>query len=319
VVLPRRDAQPGAEPPQATQVVAGDERPRKPTPLATATPTPTPDPNPIETVDVDAVLETAAALGDLIPTATPTELPAVLTAWAEQGTVLPTETPVPPTPTPTLTPSPTPTMTGEEQAFVEERQHFGSQSASSPDECSEILKTEPWCAVTTYAKYITRPEWEALFPEARFLLERYDLHGGRHVQRKTLLFIEQGGQRYRPDDFKRLMAMNGVVVTEENRELVARALVLTRLSDHLWAEIRFSDAGETDKRGTARFQQYNYTITSWSQIQGIKVRWYFAFYGGNSLYASGAVIERCSGEYIDVPDEELFLTNSDPDLEYEGF
>lgn len=162
---------------------------RAPTPIPTATALPTSDaPPPIETVDVAAVLATADALGQLIPSATPTELPAVLTAWAEQGTVLPTETPVPPTPTQT----PTPTMTGEEQAFVEERQHVSAQSASFLEECPEILKTKPWCSVPTYAKYIARPEWEALFPEARFLLERYDLYGGEFVQPKSILFIEQG-------------------------------------------------------------------------------------------------------------------------------
>lgn len=113
--------------------------------------------------------------------------------------------------------------------------------------------------------------------------------------------------------------MNDVVVTEENRELVARALVLTRLPDYLWDEIRFSDAGETDKRGTLPHQQFNYTITSWTKIQGIRVQRYFAFYGGNSLYAVGEAIEYHSGEYIDVPLEELFLVNSDPNLEYKGF
>jgi hypothetical protein len=262
VALARCGAQPNPQPsPPATAAPSTDAR------------TPTPDPNAIQTVDVDAYVKTREAQRALIPSATPTELPAVLTAWAERGTVLPTETPVPPTPTPTLTPSPTPTMTGEEQAFVEQRQHNSSQSASSPDECSEILKTEIWCSVHTYAKYITRPEWEELFPKARFLLEQIDHYSeSPYVQRGSMLFIEQGGQRYRPDDFKRLMAMNDVVVTEENRELVARALVLTRLPDYLWAEIRFSDAGETDERGTLRHQQFNYTVTSWSQIQGVEVK-----------------------------------------------
>ncbi|MCX7683192.1 MAG: hypothetical protein N2508_14710 [Anaerolineae bacterium] len=306
--LARCPAQPA---PATTTVTPPATRPPTWTPIGAAVP-----PTTLPTVDVAAVLATAAALGQLIPTATPTELPAVLTAWAEQGTVLPTSTPVPPTPAPTRTPIPTPTMTAEEQLLVEEFRHNDVQSASSPGECSAILETQPWCNVTQYAKYITRPEWKMLFPTARFLLIEYDLYGGEFVQHRTILFAEQDGQRYLlPRDLKVLF--DPVVVTDENRELVARALVLMLLPDYLRGEIVFSDAREIDKQGVAPYERYNYAITAWTQIRGLKIEWWFVFYGGHLIYASGEIVERNVGEYIDVPPEEL--APGLLDLEYKGF
>jgi hypothetical protein len=261
------------------------------------------------TVDVQAVLATADALELLTPIATPTELPAVLTAWAEQGTVLPTSIPVPPTSTPTKTPEPTPTMTREEQALLVEMQHRTSQSASSVDQCSEILKTQPWCSVPWYVKYITRLEWERLFPTVRFLLLKYNLYGGESVQHRTILFAEQGGQRYLlPDGFRTLMDSNHAPVTDENRETVARAFVLTTLADYVEEEIVFSnwEQGSWPAEWT---DPYNYKITVWTKIQGLQIEWVLRFDEQGLQTARGGVEEYSVGDYIDVSFASLPLSS----------
>ena len=61
---------------------------------------------------------------------------------------------------------------------------------------------------------------------------------------------------------------------------MARAVVLMMLllPDYLWDEIRFSDAGEIDEQGSALYEQYNYSVTAWTKIQGLRIRWRLVFY-----------------------------------------
>ncbi len=230
-------------------------------------------------------------------------------------TPVPTATPGPsptPYPTPTqstpgatvtprtATPPPTPTMTRDEQALVTLMQHDSPQSVTSPDECYEVMKTEASCSFTWYAAHITRPEWEALFPNTKFILAKSYLYGNEPgARRRNQLIIEHATSRYDLSDFQRLLDANRIVVTDQNRELVAKAFVLMALPDYLDEDIVFSDWKE-GSWPSEWWEPYNYTITAWTKIQGLKIRWRFLFREGRLPVVRGVIIEQNIGDYIDV-------------------
>jgi hypothetical protein len=264
-----------------------------PAPVASATSKPGPTPtHPQE----NPFLPTVTAL---FATATAESFDATATAMAELGTILP------PSPTPEV-PPPTPTMTAKEQALVEERQHAHRQAAASVEECGTILMTEPWCTVSWYATRITRPEWEALFPHTEFFLVKSDRYGGEFgPETHNRLIIESWwGERLGREDFHILMGGEHVSVTDENRELVAKAFVLIFLADYLEEEIIFSDGEEGSWPSDIR-KSYDYRITAWTKIQGLEFEWLFMFHEGGVFGAEGVVTERNVGDYIDVPFERL--------------
>ncbi len=203
--------------------------------------------------------------------------------------------------TPTPTPAPTPTLTREEELVIE-RQHYSPQSASSADECSDILKTEPWCNVVKDAVRITRPEWEELFPQTEFFLVKYDVYGGEFgPQQRNFLIVEQDGQRYSAETFGGLLDTNNITITDENRELVARAFVLMALSDYLEEEVIFSNWGQVDGPRAFSDLRFNYGITAWTKIQGLEFQWWFLFFQDHLRVTGGEVTEHGTGDYIDVP------------------
>ena len=271
-------------------------------PVATATPGPSPMPPALQTAWAEFVMATAEAI-NARATATAEAISVTVTAMAELGTLVPTSTP-----------GPTPTMTEREQALMTERQHAHAQSAASPDECGKILETQPWCNVTRYARRITRPEWEALFPYTEFYLVKYDRYGSEFVETRNVLIVEQDGRRFSLKEFHTLLGWNHIKITDENREPVAKAFVLMSLEDYLDEEIVFSDWEEGSWPSAIRMP-YNYTITAWTKIQGLKFEWLFLFDEEGLFGAEGLAIERNIGDYIDVPFENL-PTPSRIDLTY---
>ncbi len=219
----------------------------------------------------------------------------------------PSATPTPttvPTPGPSPTPSPIPTMAPWEMEVLERMQRAHSQSAASVEECREVFETEHVCQVYWHARHITRPEWETLFPGAVCYLVKYDRYGGEFIERHNRLVIKQTGDYLSRDDFNSMLEWEQVMITDENRETVARAFVLMSLPDYLDEEIVFSDWEEGS--WPAGFGlHYNYAITAWTKIQGLKFQWYFLFDEDGLLAANGFAPEHNVGDYIDVPFEEL--------------
>ncbi len=209
--------------------------------------------------------------------------------------------------TPTATSGPTPTFTKEEE-LVATSQHDSSQSASSPDECAEILKTELWCSVPKSAVRVTRPEWEELFPQTEFFVLKRDVYGGPHgPQQRNLLLIEHDGQRYKAETFDRLLAANGINdITEENYELVAKAFALITIPDYLEEEIVFTDWMEVE--WTARRGYFDHGLIAWTKTQGLKILWGFKVQDGylEEVERFG-VSEYHVGDYIDVSFDVLPL------------
>jgi hypothetical protein len=227
--------------------------------------------------------------------------PATETPGATTATTVPTDgmATEPGTPTTTPGPTPTPTLTAEEllaRELIEPR----GQVTFSADECSEILETEPWCSVIKSAKPITRPEWEELFPQTDFFSVRVDVRGGEFPRYRNWLIVEQDGQRYTADTFDRLLAANGVTeITDENRELVAKAFALMTIGDYLDAEVVFTKWEEGEWEGEYTYDHY---LKAWTEIQGLEIWWWFVFEDNHlRIVTRGGIAEYHVGDYIDVP------------------
>ncbi len=205
------------------------------------------------------------------------------------------------TPTATPGPTPTPTLTAEEllaRELIEPR----GQVTFLADECSEILETEPWCVVVDSATRITRPEWEDLFPQADFFLVKvqYKPQFGHDAHWGNWLIVEQDGQRYTADTFDRLLAANGVTeITDENRELVAKAFALMTIGDYLDADVVFTKWEEGEWEGEYTYDHY---LKAWTEIQGLEIWWWFVFEDNHlRIVTRGGIAEYHVGDYIDVP------------------
>ena len=196
------------------------------------------------------------------------------------------------------------TLTREEELVIE-MQHNSSQSASSPDQCGKILRTEPWCSVVKSAVRITRPEWEELFPHTEFYVVKRDVYGGEFgQQQRNLLIVEQDGQRYTAETFDKLLAANDITITDANLERVAKAFALMTLPDYLEEDIVFTEWAEGDRPG--RFgKRYNYSATVWAKIQGLRTQWFFRVEDGYLRDVLRLQSEYHVGDYIDIPFEEL--------------
>jgi hypothetical protein len=199
-----------------------------------------------------------------------------------------------------------PIMTADEQRVMKDILNSSPQFTATPGDCDRILQSEPWCSVIQNVRRITRSEWEELFPHATFFLVKRHVVGQESRFQQNLLIVEQARERYNAESFQRLLDVNGIVITDGNREIVAKALALMKLADYLEAEIAFSKWGNTDKPASGGMR-YNFGLVSWTEIQGLNIEWGFLFYD-NSLFRAGAYnLAKNIGNYIDVAFQELPL------------
>jgi hypothetical protein len=145
------------------------------------------------------------------------------------------------TPAATSIPAAASTMTADEQRVMDIILSSSPQFTTSSGDCFRILHSEPWCSVVQDARQITRPEWVELFPQTKFFLAAAKSVGGETSTTHNLLVIEQNGQRYQAETFDSLLEVNQIVITEQNRELVAKAFALITLKDYLEEQIDFTD------------------------------------------------------------------------------
>jgi len=211
----------------------------------------------------------------------------------------------PQTPAADTAPVLAPPMTQEEQRVLRDMLSSSPQFTSSPGDCSKILKTESWCSVIQDARQITRPEWVELFPQTKFFLVAAKSVGGETSTTHNLLAIEQNGQRYQAETFDSLLEVNQIVITDQNRELVAKAFALITLKDYLEEQIDFTDwqAGKWEGRHT-----FDHYLKAWTKIQGIEFWWWFTFEGSQLKFVTrDGISDYHIGNYIDVPFRTLPL------------
>ncbi len=276
--------------------------------------TPAPATTPLPATEPSGTTNTGVTPGATPPldeTASPTTADAINTATPLDSVTV--ETPAPESP---LIPTPTPTE-GEKAAAAVGQEYIAYRPTKA--ECNHAVEGGELesCVAPDSIQLVTRPEWEQLFPNTDFYViglvgrnqnELYDYGYYRE------LAAWQDDQRYSAETFDRLLAANSITITDENRELVAKAVALMMLPDYLEEEITFYDWAETDRYAILDWH-YNYTLMAWTKIQGLKVQWWFMFEDGHLRLSDGGVRERQVGDYIDVPFTKLAPpSSSDPFL-----
>jgi hypothetical protein len=219
-----------------------------------------------------------------------------------------TPTPIASTHIPTTVPIPTSILTELEAIDVEMRTQFGNVH---PD-CSSCIPVPDGanCSQYLWTKPIIRTEWIELFPSAHFYLLGFHQVENRETnsygyRRDYGVIAQQDSQRYTAQSFGHLLEANSITtISDEKRELVAKAFALMTIPDYLEGEIVFTKWEEGIWPSSIRLN-YNYTLTAWTKIQGLKIQWRFIFYEGLLIGADGYVQEQSIGDYIDVPFEEL--------------
>jgi hypothetical protein len=178
------------------------------------------------------------------------------------------------------------------------------------EECNRAVdnKEVENCVAPDSIKQVTRPEWTQLFSHTDFyvigLLGRHEVEIYDNSYRRDLV-AWQDGRAYSAETFDTLLKANDIVVTDTNRELVAKALVLMTLPDYLEKGITFSDSENVDEPGVFSFERFNYTLTAWTELQGLKIPYLFFFQQGQLRIALWKTSEYGTGTYIDVPSGEL--------------
>jgi hypothetical protein len=202
----------------------------------------------------------------------------------------------------------------EEEALIQEILQSDGQFTADGRNCGKILETEPWCSVVLTVTNVTRPEWTSLFPATKFFLVKRNVLGQETGFQSNWLIAKQNKQQFTVETFDQTLTANGIVITDTNREEIAKAFVLMSLPNYLEDEIGFSSWGKDDRRSIIRVN-YNYTLTSWTKIQGLRLRWLFIFYEDKFIAAAVDLPEYHVGEYIDVP-SEILRPPSQESLEY---
>jgi hypothetical protein len=152
---------------------------------------------------------------------------------------------------------------------------------------------------------ITRTEWEKLFPDTSFYL--LDLAGYDEVygyDHRLRLVAAHSGHYYTAETFDHLLAANGITrVTDENRELVAKAFALMTVPDYLEEEVVFTEWEEGEWQGEYLYDHY---LEAWTKIQGLEIKWWFVFEDGwLKIITRGGISKYHTGDYIDVSFEVL--------------
>ena len=198
----------------------------------------------------------------------------------------------------------------EEEALFQEIVRRGNQGTTNGSDCGKILETEPWCSVVLTVTQVTRPEWTDLFPATKFFLVKRNLIGQETGVQRNWLIAKQNEQQFIAETFDQLLTTNGIAIADANREKVIKAFVLMTLADYLEQDIIFSDWTQGDWPASLG-RRFTYSITVWTKIQGLRMKWFFAF-ENNRLWLASPLLEinYHIGDYIDVPFEILPLPRS---------
>jgi hypothetical protein len=214
-------------------------------------------------------------------------------------TIFPTTALPPVEPTPTSAQ----TLTELEAIDVEMRGKYGSVH---PD-CSSCipLPTGANCTKYLWTKPISRTEWLELFPDTNFYLiglQRIENpEDNREGYRQdNFVIAQQDDKRYTVDSYDKLLAANGMAITDERREQIARSFALMTLANYLEKEIVFQ-SWEEGSWPAAFDLRYNYKLKLWTEIQGFTVDYLFWFEQDRLLMVRWDTTQTNSGDYIEEP------------------
>jgi len=199
------------------------------------------------------------------------------------------------------TPTATPTPTGEQLALAElQRRHTEGCDPS----CQAARQAEGSYTEYGTPQQVSCPEWDALFPDTRlYLVPWVDHYKGEKEQRHDILALYKR-HWYDAETFDQLLRVYDITITDDKRELVAKAFVLMTLAGYLDREVVFTDWQHGN--WPARFgRSFNYSFTVWTKIQGLKTQWFFSFESNQFKFCRRMDSLYHVGDYIDVPFEIL--------------
>jgi hypothetical protein len=156
------------------------------------------------------------------------------------------------------------------------------------------------------SQQITRPEWTSLFPQTKFYLVPANLVTVERPSPRNLILAFYKDQWYQADTFYELLEAHGIRVTDDNRELIVKAFISMTLANYLDQDVEFSDWVKGDWPAHAG-RRFDYSITAWTKIQGLRTKWFFAFENEKLWLAESMESEYHIGPYIDVSLEVLPL------------
>ncbi|MCP4544263.1 MAG: hypothetical protein GY832_44690 [Chloroflexi bacterium] len=264
--------------------------------------TPTPATTPSQATEPSDTTDIAAAPG---ATALPGETAAPATPEAMAATMLPDSVTVEPSTT-TATPAPTPTPTeGEKVTAAVGQEHIAYRPTQT--ECEQTVDDGEVVACVWHdsSRLIVRSEWEQLFPDTDFYLVElggYRPDSTEPYSSRRRLAAWYDDKHYTAETFDRLLKANGVTITDENRELVAKAFALMTIPDYLKEEIIFIEWVEGDWR---TLHNYDHYLKAWTKIQGLEIWWWFDFADNQLRFVSRSDVNKHVGDYIDVSVIEL--------------
>jgi len=194
-------------------------------------------------------------------------------------------------------PTATPQPTELEALDAEMRTNFGTLD-SRCGTC-EPLPGGANCSQYLWTKPITRPEWTQLFPIAHFYIVGFkDIENmasnPNGYELDNILIAMQDDQRYTFRTFDQLLNANHITISDENRELVARAYALMTLANYVEDSVTF------ENWEPANVDRYNYALTAWTRIGGLQFEWLYQFYGGCLAKVDGSASVHKVGNYIEV-------------------
>lgn len=222
---------------------------------------------------------------------------------------------------PTGTPAPTATPTEGEEAAEAAAQQYVPEYYPNEGEChkavAEGIVTE--CMYQSSIQNITQPEWEQLFPETEFYfvhLVGYNPNAEYDVyESANKLVAWQNDQKYEAKSFDKLLAVNNIIITDENRELVAQSFALMTIPKYLADGIILSDGETVDIEGAFN---YNYCVKAWTKLAGLELQWCYVFDDETLKVASGPfLLETGVGEDY-LPSEEESPFPSLKDYRFQG-
>ena len=168
---------------------------------------------------------------------------------------VPTSTSVPIEETPNGTKAiPTRVLTELESIENEMRQKHGTVHGGCDSDTGEpALPPNANCDQYLWTKSITQTQWENLFPETNFYLIGFKrvANCSSYVDcgfDKYSLIAQQGESRYQVETFDKLLNANGIIINDENRQLVAESAALMWLEEFTQEEIGFVDWQEDNSQ-----------------------------------------------------------------------
>ncbi len=193
--------------------------------------------------------------------------------------------------------------------------HYAGDFRFSHMDCVQAVDNQGLfeCVFPAGMEVITRPEWEELFPEALFYEVQlglwrspYELpaHQEQDGGFRHHIVAWQTGEAYPIEHFARLLERNGVLVTDENRESIARALALMSIPNHLNGEVRFLEWGPWLKTYDENF---THSLYAWTEIWGCSSTWLFEFSEHALLEAKLREVTCHVEEHGDYLEDESFV------------